>query len=220
MSEASSPNMSIPTKKRAIVYIDGFNLYKGVLSGHPARKWLDLVAYFSTIRPKEDVRRIYFFTSYLNKANQEEKLRQRLYLNALQAYPTVKTILGNFEVRPEKCRVQHCSYAGEREFDRDREKRTDVNLSVQMMNDAYQNHADVFILVSGDSDFVGVVKAVRSLEKQVIVYIPGNKYGRLSELARTVELKALSIPELEASQLPNIVTLTSGKQIRRPLEWN
>lgn len=33
-------------RPRAIVYIDGFNLYRRALSGHPELKWLDLPSPF------------------------------------------------------------------------------------------------------------------------------------------------------------------------------
>ena len=52
------------------------------------------------------------------------------------------------------------------------EKRTDVNIAIQMLEDAYEDRCDKLILVSGDSDLVPAVIRVRNLGKKVLVYIP------------------------------------------------
>lgn len=48
------------------------------------------------------------------------------------------------------------------------EKETDVNLSVDMVVGAYENEYDVAMLVSGDTDYVRAVRAVRARGKRVI----------------------------------------------------
>ena len=63
---------------------------------------------------------------------------------------------------------------GSRIFRTAEEKRTDVNIAVQMVDDAYQNACDQFVLISGDSDLVPAIHTVkrRFPEKQVHVYVP------------------------------------------------
>ena len=39
-SQANPP--SVPARKKAMVYVDGFNLYFGILQGTPNSKWLNL----------------------------------------------------------------------------------------------------------------------------------------------------------------------------------
>ena len=52
---ASLPTPGLPKRTRAIVYIDGFNLYYGALKG-TAYKWLDLDRYFRMLRPADPLR--------------------------------------------------------------------------------------------------------------------------------------------------------------------
>ena len=44
------------------VYIDGFNLYYGAITGTP-NKWLDLEALCHRLLPKDDIKRIWYFTA-------------------------------------------------------------------------------------------------------------------------------------------------------------
>jgi hypothetical protein len=50
-----SPAPAAPPKKRCLVYVDGFNLYYGVLEPHPEWKWLNLQSLFDALRPDEDI---------------------------------------------------------------------------------------------------------------------------------------------------------------------
>lgn len=79
-----------------------------------------------------------------------------------------------------KCRVEGCDYDGSRLFDAWEEKRTDVRIAVQMLLDAFEDRCDNLILVSGDSDLVPAVNAVKSRfpNKKVIVYIPSRDPSR------------------------------------------
>ena len=44
------------------VYLDGFNLYYGCLKGQP-HKWLDLEAMCARLLPKNEIKRIRYFTA-------------------------------------------------------------------------------------------------------------------------------------------------------------
>lgn len=49
-------------KPSAIVYVDGFNLYKGQLESRPAKKWLNLVALFDDVLDAYDAHHVHYFT--------------------------------------------------------------------------------------------------------------------------------------------------------------
>ena len=49
------------------------------------------------------------------------------------------------------------------------EKGTDINLAVNMLSKGYQNAYDVAILVSGDTDYIPVVKELHHLGKVVVL---------------------------------------------------
>lgn len=63
---------------------------------------------------------------------------------------------------------------GGHSYDTHHEKMTDVNIAVQMLSDAFQDQFDVALLVSADSDLVGLITTLRQLFplKRVIVAFP------------------------------------------------
>lgn len=50
-------------KPRAIVYVDGFNFYKGQLESRPANKWLNLVGLFDDVLDAYEVAHVHYFTA-------------------------------------------------------------------------------------------------------------------------------------------------------------
>lgn len=52
---------------------------------------------------------------------------------------------------------------------RTKEKGTDINLAVQMLSKAYQNAYDVAILISGDTDYIPVIRELHNIGKIVIL---------------------------------------------------
>src|SRR5687767_12045336 len=125
---------------RSIVYIDGFNLYYGAIRGGPD-KWLDLQDYFRRLRQADQIQRIYYFTALVRGAG---RVRQETYLRALSTLPLVTIVLGNYKYKQVPCNVRVCTHVGDRFFSVPEEKRTDVNIAIQMLDDAYQNTCDNF----------------------------------------------------------------------------
>ena len=145
---------------RSIVYIDGFNLYYGSLKG-TAYKWLDLQRLFERLRPDDEIQAIRYFTALVDGDAQG---RQLIYLRALQTLPKVEVIRGRFKRKRFKCGVTACDFSGSRFYIGQEEKRTDVAIGIQLVDDAYRDLADRFILVSGDSDLVPAVRMVKLRE--------------------------------------------------------
>ena len=50
-----------------------------------------------------------------------------------------------------------------------KDKRTDVNIAVDMLVDAFYNRYDKAVLLSGDTDFIKAVDEVRNLKKTVFI---------------------------------------------------
>ena len=169
---------------RTNVYIDGFNFYYGAIKGGPC-KWLDLQSYFIKLRPDDKVGVIHYFTALMNGGSLN---RQQMYLRALATTPLVNITLGKFKPKSYQCKVVACSHAQSRVFVGPSEKRTDVNIALQMLEDGFLDRCDTFVLVSGDSDLVPAVDRVRALfpEKRVVVYIPTRDKNR----GAAVELRA------------------------------
>ena len=134
----------VATKPRAIVYVDGFNFYYGAVKGTP-HKWLNLQRYFTSLRQGDDIVAIKYFTTMVRGS---AGTRQRTYLTALATCPLVEVILGAFKNRRVTCSYRECATTtpGSRRFSMPEEKRTDVNIAIHMIDDAYQNECDNLVL--------------------------------------------------------------------------
>ena len=85
-------------KKKTIVYIDGYNLYYGLLKG-TAYKWLDLLAFARQLLPDDhEVVAVKYFTSCTLTYPHDNAAveRQNVYLQALLSFAEVKVISGFF----------------------------------------------------------------------------------------------------------------------------
>jgi len=214
-----TPSSARP-RRRTIIYVDGFNLYYGAVKGTPW-KWLDLAKFFGHVRPADDLQSIRYFTAMVagpTRPNQET------YLRALSTTPLVEPVLGNFRRKSVECKLPACTYPGRRFFDAYEEKRTDVNIAVYMLDDAYQNRCDNFVLVSGDSDLVPPIRMIRNQfpTKKIVVYVPAQHPTR----SHAVELRSsahtsrnLPLNLLKYSQFANPLPDGSGGLINKPASW-
>jgi uncharacterized LabA/DUF88 family protein len=208
-----------PTRQRTIVYVDGFNFYYGAVK-NTTFKWLDLEQFFLRLRPHDDICQIHYFTALIHGSRLQN---QQTYLRALGTLPLVNIILGNYKAKNVKCGVPGCAHSGGRWFSTVEEKRTDVNIALQMLEDAYQGRCDQFILVSGDSDLVPAVARVRALGKKVIVYIPARTpiRGAAVELRAAAD-KAVILPLqplLGRCQFPASIPDGAGGIVSKPADW-
>jgi len=214
--------------KRTIVYIDGYNLYYRLLRG-TSDKWLDLYAFSRGLLSDEhDIVEIKYFTSmvvpYPYDAASIE--RQNVYLQAVATNPKVRVVLGYYSKRPavlparsRSCRECHESKNGFVRVYKFEEKRTDVNMAVSVVRDAARNMADSFVLVTGDSDQVATVLAVRKdFNKQVLVFDPHDKL--CDDLKRSATYYK-SVPRELAAQchLPKSFVDENGHTHVCPAAW-
>jgi 6-hydroxy-3-succinoylpyridine 3-monooxygenase len=207
-----------PVRVPTIIYIDGFNFYYGAVKGGP-HKWLNLQRFFTLLRPHDDIRQIHYFTAMTIGPTLPN---QKVYLRALETCPLVNTILGNYKAKTVTCTIPACTYAGDRRIHTVEEKRTDVNIALQMLEDAYEHRCQRSILVSGDSDLVPAVIKVQALGNQVLVYIPARdpRRGAAVELRSVAsDAKVLPLNLLRHSQFPNSVPDGAGGLLTKPAAW-
>jgi uncharacterized LabA/DUF88 family protein len=211
----------VPPRPRVIVYIDGFNLYYGAVKNTPALKWLNLERFCRLLRPHDDIQAIRYFTALVVGAT---KPNQDAYLRALATTPLVSVVLGKFKDKTIACTVNGCTHAASRKFKMPEEKRTDVNIGISMLDDAYQDLCDHLVLFSGDSDLVPAVNLVRNRfpAKTITVYVPSNNpiRGAAVEL-RLSATKHRNLPLflLSKAQFSDAVPDGSGGTINRPAAW-
>jgi len=169
----------------------------------------------------DEILRIYYFTA---RTGNDAWLRQQIYLRALETLSLVRIRYGKFRKRTMRCGVEHCPLpADQREYQGKEEKRTDVGIAVQMINDVVENIADKLVVVSGDSDLVPALEWIKHHfpQKRVVAYIPARNQDRgaareLRNAARSA--KTLPLGQLEISQLPDQLADADG-QFRKPPEW-
>ena len=217
------------TMKKTLVYIDGYNLYYGLLKGLPASKWLDLrTLVASMFKEEHEIVSIKYFTArvrtYPYDIAAEE--RQKIYLQALAASGGVEIVEGFYNKKKawlphvsKKCRTCAEARAGMSHVVKLEEKRSDVNLAVTALVDAVRLDADSFAFITGDSDQVGTVYALRRVfGKSVLVF---NPHVAVSEHLKRAATYYAHIPrDLPARcQLPDVVPLPNGRTIHRPPAW-
>lgn len=206
--------------RRSIIYIDGFNLYYGAVKGSPY-KWLDIQRMCERLRQDDEIQLVRYFTALVDGAS---RASQDAFLRALATSPKVEIILGKFKSKRFKCRVSACSYSGSRFYLGTEEKRTDVAIAVTLLDDAYQDKADRFVIISGDSDLVPAVNLLkhRFPAKQVFVYVPTRDptRGAAVELRSAADKnRSLPMELIHRSQFPQEMPDGHGGMIRKPADW-
>ena len=84
---------------KTIVYIDGFNLFYGLLQ-HKPNRWLNLVNFAQAlVGPEHDVTAVKYFTSKTKSypANPQSELNQHYYWQALSTLPRIRLIEGFYQ---------------------------------------------------------------------------------------------------------------------------
>lgn len=206
--------------KSSIVYIDGFNLYYGLLK-NTKYKWLDLEKCFTSLRQDDQIQKIKYFTARVMGAS---SLNQNVYLDAISLSPLVEITYGLFKRKQINCKVSQCLATHNKSFVTYEEKGTDVNIAISMLNDAYQSKCERIILVSADSDLAPALNLVKNNfpKIEIIVYIPAiNPKRRAAVQLRTSanKDKTLTLPIIKSSQLPNPVISPNGVTFYKPSTW-
>jgi uncharacterized LabA/DUF88 family protein len=231
---------------KTVVYIDGFNLFYGLLKGSP-NKWLDLNKFCKNILPSHcDIVAIKFYTALVNDRphNLGSRDRQNIYLRAL-IKSGVQVIKGRYTEHPKAAPLvspnsKHAqkinlSSANQTLFDLDKtwqqdpgplahiinseEKGTDVNLSVDIVNDAWQAKFDCCVLISNDNDIARPLEIVRDeLNKYVIlVHATRRNGGQAAHLKKFAsEIRTAREAASSNNQFPYEIP---DSTIRKPDGW-
>jgi len=214
--------------KRVTVYIDGFNFYyalkrtKKIDSDWNQFYWIDFVKLFSFFlgEDQELVKVIYFTASPLSP---QKSSRQSALLNANKLINDSKfeVIRGKYFSKQINC--PNCNFS----IEKPEEKRTDVNISVQLIGDCALNKTDILILVTADSDLVPPIEFIQKHYplKKVKVYFPPNSI--CNDLKDTIKIKNGKIILLKDNKakffksiMPDIVYNFDGSNsISIPAKW-
>ena len=204
--------------KRTVAYIDGYNLFYGLLKG-TSYKWLDPTRLVSALlRDDHELVSVKYFTSPVKTYPHDTSAldRQKIYIQALTTLPNVEVIQGFYRkdavlmpVHEEECKTCPIAKNGFVKVVKLEEKRTDVNIASSMLLDAFNNNAEAFVLVSGDTDFIAPVNIIRKdFKKTVIVFNPRETKSWLKDYASYYRDIPRNLPA--ECQLPD--TIPYGKR--------
>ena len=199
---------------KVIAYIDGYNLYYGLRDqGWKRFYWLNLQKLAEQfLKPNQTLVETKYFTTIV-KYPDDKRRRQQVFLEALQTLPNLSVFYGHFLSDPVTC--HQCGHT----YTTHHEKMTDVNISVELMKDAFQDRFDVAFLISADSDLVSPVRTVQQLfpKKKVISIFPP---GRFSSALKRISAGTLRIGHVNLSRslFPEQVN-KNGIALDRPNRW-
>lgn len=215
MEDTSVLEKKEKTIERVIVYVDGFNLYFGMLdAGLDYCKWLNLkVLVQKLLNHNQELIGIKYFTSRVSN-NPDKQKRQTTYLEALESIG-VDIYYGNYQsdsVECKKCGNIWTKY---------NEKMTDVNIATHILIDAYQDKYDMAMLISGDSDLVPPMKSVHEIfnKKRVFVAFPPKRHNQSVALIAKGSM-TIGRKNLVDSQFEEEVEKRDGFKLKKPSDWN
>lgn len=201
-----------------VVYVDGFNLYHGIHDWSRCRwLWLDLPALAKSLRPRNEVAKVHYFTAPVMNDVEGGK-RQQVYQNALNARygDLIEITQGRYQRKTHTCRKCNYSY---RSWE---EKETDVSIAANIVADAALKKYDSALIISADSDLIPAIRIARSLHPDQFS-VAGFPPNRKSDELQRVLPKSFHIgkAKIKASQLPATVRdKVTGKTFSRPEKWS
>lgn len=208
---------------RVTFYFDGFNFYNGLKAASQKNRiwrsfyWIDIVKFCSQFIGKEDhLHKIKYFTA--DPLNDLQRSRHKHFFAANHALnsPTLQIIQGVYKKKNITCKL--CRQV----FLSAEEKRTDVNISITMLNDCARDYTDKLVLISGDSDLVPVVDVIKRdySHKRIKVYFPPERQS--GELFNAVGKKVVylnnNINVFKNAVMPDTINV-NGRDYTIPKEW-
>lgn len=208
--------MTEESKKRVIVYVDGFNFYYGIRTFHwKSFYWLDIVKFFNSfLKGNEELVTVKYFSAVPMdsfKAQNQSVLFQANKLN-----PKFELILGKY--KPKNITCPHCSSI----INSFEEKKTDVNISIGMVNDVVENNCDITVLVSGDSDLLPpleLIKKINPSHKIYIFYPPCRRNYAFYSIANVTKNLEKAHAIFMKSMLPDSIKISGEIELKRPANW-
>ena len=204
-----------------VFFVDGFNLYHAldylrVATDHyryRKYKWLNLHKLCSLYVGRLDsLEKVVLFTA-LATWDADKVARHKLFIRANEA-AGVSVVYGEFKRKEKHCTLCHGRYPT---FE---EKQTDVNIALGLFQHAVADQYDRAVLVSGDTDLIPAIKAVRATlpHKQIGVMLP---IGRASaDLIKNADFRfKMNEYQLKSARFPDQIILPDKSTLDCPKNW-
>jgi uncharacterized LabA/DUF88 family protein len=153
MPSKSSKTSAFRDTDRVMVFIDGSNLYH-VLTQSCGRHDLQFDKFAMKLANGRKLQRIYYYNiKQETDTNPNMGVEQQKFLDSMYDTPYVEVRLGIWKQRGDIMV----------------EKGVDVMLATDLVTNAYNDHYDTAIVVSGDADFYPALQAVKDVGKHIEV---------------------------------------------------
>ena len=163
---------------RVMIFIDGSNLYHS-LKGYFKRTNVDIGKFSHKLLEKRRLIRIYYYNARIGRKEEPERYRnQQAFFDSVSSIPYCELRLG---------RLVYVNWPNTPPF----EKGIDIQLTTDLLTHSYKDNYDVAILVTGDSDYVGALQAVKDNGKHIEVALFGK--GQTSRPLREVTDRVVPI---------------------------
>jgi|AntRauMFilla1563_2_1112583.scaffolds.fasta_scaffold02365_5 uncharacterized LabA/DUF88 family protein len=215
-------------RPKAIVYVDGLNLYYRLLAKRQGTKWLDLSKLCEVLLPGHRVILIRYFTSKVKAGSTKPdmSIRQDLYLRALATIePRVSIHFGKMVTRA-KWELRHPLTMDENDQPekvrilRTEEKGSDVALGSYMVLDASKDLADLYVLISSDTDFIPTLELVKTeFATELAVFSPSQNFPAAFLTLKFAISRIIREAAVMDSQFPEFLKDSSGN-FSRPSKWS
>ncbi|GBU23364.1 hypothetical protein R80B4_03281 [Fibrobacteres bacterium R8-0-B4] len=201
---------------RVSAFIDGFNLYHALIQDDRFKKfkWLNLRKLISIfISTNEVLKDVFYFTALANW-NRDKVARHELFIQAQEAFG-VHPIYGKF-----KEVYKYCLASCKQKYKTYEEKQTDVNIAIKLFEQAKLDTYDRAIILSGDSDQVPAIQAIKEHfpTKRISILVPPGRHADELKHEANSCLK-IKYKNLEYARLPDEVKLADGTTIYCPDSW-
>jgi len=147
---------------RVMVFIDGSNLYHS-LKGHFHRTDVDMGRFTQKLLEKRRLIRVYYYNARVGRREEPERYQhQQAFFASISATPYFELRLG---------RLVYVNWPNSPPY----EKGVDIQLTTDLLTHSFKNNYDIAILVTGDSDYVSAIQAVKDNGKNVEVALFGKE---------------------------------------------
>lgn len=150
---------------KAVVIVDGLNLYHALRDFGPNCTNLDLVRIAKRLLPKnvEDLTVFYFTTAPEHMGHEALKVHKRYSRQLSES--SVKVIEGRFQRLATRCKV-----CGSLTFTH-REKETDVSIALKIVEAANNIEVEEILIFSADSDLSPALKLAKQSNPKVTISV-------------------------------------------------
>ena len=161
---------------RVMVFIDGSNLYHDLKNHYSRRVDVDFEKFCKSLCGEERVLvRGYYYIAMVDQGRESDAYRkQQRFLDHLRRVPDLEVRLGALVYRAPSAPPV--------------EKGIDIRIATDMIVNAARGNYDVAILVSGDTDFVDAIQAVKDFgrKSEIALFGPPTSSRKLRDTADRV----------------------------------